>query len=106
MYALCSLIYTAPLNVVLTPLSSTSINVQWSPPPNGDQLLTYHVSYSGMSKTTTNTTLTLTGLHPYKEYTISVQAGNTGGLSVAVTGTVRTYSDSEQYICIIVYVHM
>ena len=44
---------------------------------------------------TDETSLTLTGLHPYEEYTISVQAGNKGGLSVPVTGTARTYSDSE-----------
>ena len=88
--------YTAPGLVTPTPLSSTSINVQWSPPPNSDRLpLTYHVNYTGMSRSTSNTTLTLTGLHPYEEYTISVQAGNKGGLSVPVTGTARTYSDSE-----------
>ena len=82
--------------VTLTPLSSTSINVRWSPPPNSDRLpLTYHVNYTGMSRSTSDTTLTLTGLHPYEEYTISVQAGNEGGLSVPVTGTARTYSDSE-----------
>ena len=53
-----------------------------------------------MSKPSTHissrsTTLTLTDLHPYEEYTISVQAGNRAGLSVPVTGTARTYSDGE-----------
>ena len=88
--------HTAPVVVTGTPLSSTSINVRWNPPPNSDQLpLTYNVNYTGMSRSTSDTTLTLTGLHPYEEYTISVQAGNKGGLSVPVTGTARTYSDSE-----------
>ena len=88
--------HTAPDLVTPTPLSSTSINVRWSPPPNSDRLpLTYHVNYTGMSRSTSDTTLTLTGLHPYEEYTISVQAGNKGGLSAPVTGTARTYSDSE-----------
>ena len=88
--------YTAPDLVTPTTLSSTSIRVQWSPPPNSDRLpLTYHVNYTGMSRSTSDTTLTITGLHPYEEYTISVQAGNEGGLSVPVTGTARTYSDSE-----------
>ena len=88
--------YTAPGLVTRIPLSSTSINVRWSPPPNSDRLpLTYYVNYTGMSRSTSNTTLTLTGLHPYEEYTISVQAGNKAGLSVPVTGTARTYSDSE-----------
>ena len=40
---------------------------------------------------------TLTGLHPYEEYTISVQAGNRAGLSAPVTGTARTYSDGEPF---------
>ena len=88
--------YTALIVVTQTPLSSTSINVRWSPPPNSDQLpLTYHVNYTGVSGSTSDTTLTFTGLHPYEEYTISVQAGNEGGLSVPVTGKARTYSDSE-----------
>ena len=92
--------HPAPL-VILTTLSSTSIKVQWTPPPNSDRLtLTYHVRYTGMgrSRSTTSTTLTLSGLHPYEEYTISVQAGNRAGLSVPVTGTARTYSDSEHLL--------
>ena len=44
---------------------------------------------------TAETSLTLIGLQPYKEYTISVKAQNRRGSSVPVTGTVRTYSDSE-----------
>ena len=88
--------HSVPGLVTLTPLNSTSINVRWSASPNSDRLpLTYHINYTGMSRSTSDITLTLTGLHPYKEYTISVQAGNKGGLSVPVTGTARTYSDSE-----------
>ena len=48
-----------------------------------------------MSRSTTFTTLNLTGLQPFEEYTISVQAGNRAGLSVPVTGTARTDSDGE-----------
>ena len=44
---------------------------------------------------TAETSLTLNGLQPYKEYNISVKAQNRRGSSVPVTGTVRTYSDSE-----------
>ena len=71
--------------------TSRVITVTWTAPTN-HQSLVYHVNYSSPltgqnSTTTSDTTLTLTGLHPYEEYTISVQAGNKGGLSVPVTGT-------------------
>ena len=77
-----------------------AVTTTWTAPTN-HQSLVYHVNYSSpltgqnYSTSTSDTTLTLTGLHPYEEYTISVQAGNKGGLSVPVTGTARTYSESE-----------
>ena len=46
---------------------------------------------------TAETSWTLTGLQPYKEYTISVKVQSRRGYSVPVTGTVRTYSDSELF---------
>ena len=60
--------------------------------------LMYAVSHgqSG-ADSTAETSLTLTGLQPYKEYTISVKARNRIGSSVSVTGTVRTHSDSELF---------
>ena len=81
-------------------ISSKSISVEWKDPEHSNSLM-YHVNYSfPMSKANTrissiSTTLILTGLHPYEEYTISVQAGNRAGLSVPVTDTARTYSDGE-----------
>ena len=74
--------------------TSRTITVTWTAPTN-NQSLVYNVNYSSPmtgrnSTTTSDTTLTLTGLHPYEEYTISVQAGNKGGLSVPVNGTART----------------
>ena len=58
--------------------------------------LMYAVSYGQFAADpTAETSLTLTGLQPYKEYTISVKAQNRIGSSVPVTSTVRTYSDSE-----------
>ena len=60
--------------------------------------LIYAVSHGQpRAVSTAETSLTLTGLQPYKEYTISVKAQNRGGSSVLVTGTVRTYSDSELF---------
>ena len=74
--------------------TSRAITVTWTAPTN-HQSLVYHVNYSspltGQNSTaTSDTTLTLTGLHPYEDYTISVQAGNKEGLSVPVTGTAMT----------------
>ena len=87
------MLLTAPTRLVLE-ATSRAITVTWTAPTNHKSLV-YHVNYSSPltgqnSTTTSDTTLTLTGLHPYEEYTISVQAGNEGGLSVPVTGTART----------------
>ena len=86
-------------HILLSTVSANSIVLKWKAPARNN-LLTYHVNYgfpmnSSNFERTASTTLTLTGLHPYEEYTISVQAGNRAGLSVPVTGTARTYSDGE-----------
>ena len=63
---------------------------------HGKTPLMYAVSHGQPeADPTSETSLTLTGLQPYKEYTISVKAQNRRGSGVPVTGTVRTYSDSE-----------
>ena len=87
------ILLTAPTRLVLE-ATSRAITVTWTAPTN-HQSLVYHVNYSSPltgrnSTTTSDTTLTLTGLHPYEEYSISVQAGNKGGLGLLVTGTTRT----------------
>ena len=77
-------------------LSSTTIKVSWTPPPNADRLpLTYHVSYSSeftssTSKSTTEQSLDLTGLHPFDVYTVTVEAQNSRGRSGAVMANSRT----------------
>ena len=57
----------------------------WTPPPNAERLpLTYHVGYfseftAERSTPTTELSLVLTGLHPFDEYTVTVEAENNGG---------------------------
>jgi hypothetical protein len=78
-------------------LSSTTIKVSWTPPPNADRLpLTYHVSYSSeftssTSKSTTEQSLDLTGLHPFDVYTVTVEAVNSGGRSTADSTSATTF---------------
>ena len=99
--------FSAVSNVRLSVVSSKSLNIFWKVPEHSNSLM-YHINYSSpfsnrnqLTILTTSHAYNLTGLHPYEEYTISVQAGNRAGLSVPVTGTARTSSDSECMIHII-----
>ena len=77
---------------------NTGLRDQTPPVNHRKTPLMYAVSHGQPGAVSTaETSLTLTGLQPYKEYTISVKAQNRGGSSVPVTGTVRTYSDSELF---------
>ena len=92
-----TLLLSVPGNLILQVISSTSIRVTWTPPPNAERLpLTYHVGYSSeftvrMSATTTELSLVLTGLHPFDEYTVTVEAENKGGNSGSLYKSVRTW---------------
>ena len=74
-----SLFFNAGLrDLFLSPLSSTSVLCSWTPPVNHRKTpLMYAVSHGQPgADSTAETSLTLTGLQPYKEYTISVKAQN------------------------------
>ena len=70
----------------------------WTPPPNAERLpLTYHVGYSSeftvlMSASTTELSLILTDLHPFDEYTVTVEAENNGGRGEPVVKKATTLS--------------
>ena len=88
------------MGLELEVLSSTSIRVTWTPPPNAERLpLTYHVGYSSeftteRSNSTTELSLVLTGLHPSDVYTVTVEAANlAGGRGGPTTKEARTLSD-------------
>ena len=92
-----TLLHSGPRNLILQVMSSTSIRVTWTTPHNAQRLpLTYHVGYSSeftteMSTSTTELSLILTGLHPFDEYTVTVEAENKGGNSGPLYKSVRTW---------------
>ena len=84
-FIISALLHLVPGELILRVISSTSIKVTWTPPPNAEHLpLTYHVGYSSeftaeRSTPTTELSLILTDLHPFDEYTVTVEAENNGG---------------------------
>ena len=99
---------SVPGELVLEKLSSTSIRVTWTPPPNAERLpLTYHVGYSSeftfeRSKSTTELSLVLTGLHPFDVYTVTVEAENTGGRGGPTMKEARALTDGMRFVCVMI----
>ena len=100
------LLYSAPSDLVIQVLSSKSIRVTWTTPPNAERLpLTYHVGYSSeftgrMSTSTTELSLVLTWLHPFDEYTVTVESYNKGGRGGYIVRQATTLSAG---MCLFLY---
>ena len=70
-------------------MSADSIKVTWTPAPTASSVsVTYYINASSSTYQTVRRTVTdpdhevvISGLHPFAEYQITVQAGNPGGLS-------------------------
>ena len=96
---------SAPVGVVATNLSSTSLSVVWGPPDLPRGIITlYTISYyltsigegSSNSLDTTGTSGVLNGLMKYTEYSVYVQARTVAGIGdQSETVTVSTDEDSE-----------
>ena len=79
----------APPHVSAQAMSSDSIKVSWTPAPtSSSDSVTYYINASSSTYQTVRRTVTdsdrdvvISGLHPFAEYYITVQAGNPGGLS-------------------------
>ncbi|XP_008207952.1 neogenin isoform X2 [Nasonia vitripennis] len=89
-----------PLNLRGWPTSSQSIMLSWEEPTttNGrisGYLITYaEGDYEELNRNTTNTSYELTGLKPYREYNIWVQAINDNGPGASTSEIrVRTFGD-------------
>ena len=70
-------------------VSADSIKVSWTPAPTASSVsVTYYINASSSTYQTVRRTVSdpdrevvISGLHPFAEYYITVQAGNPGGLS-------------------------
>ena len=93
----------APLHVSAQAMSSDSITVSWTPAPTASSVsVTYYINTSSSTYQTVRRTVTdpdrevvISGLHPFTEYYITVQAGNPGGLSAPTGRSATTLSTGE-----------
>ena len=100
LYNLCfafSIAFAAPADVSVQEKSADSIMISWTPAPTVSSVsVTYYINASSLTYQTVRVNVTdpdrevvISGLHPFAEYYITVQAGNPGGLSEP-TGTSAT----------------
>ena len=92
--------------------------MQWEPAADADQGLTYTVSAEGANVETKRVTtapgglsVTLSSLQEMTEYTVSVQAVNSGGLSTPLTAAARMVTVGQlgfwrNFICYAVLVYI
>ena len=75
--------YSPPQSIQLSVVSSTSINLTWSPPPSNDingVITEYHIIITEVitgreiNLTSTTTSLVAVGLHPYYVYKCIIRA--------------------------------
>ena len=79
----------APSRVSAQAVSADSIKVSWTPAPTASSVsVTYYINASSSTHQTVRRTVSepdhevvISGLLPFAEYYITVQAGNPGGLS-------------------------
>ena len=79
----------APAVVTVQVMSADSIKVSWAPAPTATGVIvTYNINasspkYQAIRRNVTDPDreVVISGLHPFAEYYITVQAGNPGGLS-------------------------
>ena len=93
--------------------TSTSVHISWSAPPNETHngiLIDYVVCYTTdpespmdmWQKTSApNTSITLTGLSIFTEYTVSVAAATVAGVGPYDSVTVQTLSGSKLHIVLL-----
>ena len=105
MIVLFPLQLTVPVVVSTQVMSADSIKVSWTPAPTTSSVsVTYSINassptYQAIGKTVTDPDreLVISGLHPFAEYYITIQAGNPGGLSEPTGRSATTLTAGEYY---------
>ena len=108
LYDIITLLYlplalTAPSRVSAQAVLSDSIKVSWTATPTASSVsVTYYINASSSTYQTVRRTVTdpdrevvISGLHPFTEYYITVQAGNPGGLSAPTGRSATTLTAGE-----------
>ena len=93
----------APSHVSAQVMSADSIKVSWTPAPTASSVsVTYYINassstYQRIRRTVTDSDreVVISGLHPFAEYYITVQAGNPGGLSEPTGRSATTLTTGE-----------
>ena len=93
---------SAPVHLQGSALNSTTIQLQWRPPPLADQngvIRSYYINISVAETgsifrlTSVTTAVNISGLHPYYTYTITVAAVTIGPGPYGVAVTIRMPED-------------
>ena len=99
----CSVDKAAPAPVSAQVMSANSIKVSWKPAPSTSSV-TYYINASSptyqaikRSVTDPDREVVISGLHPFAEYYITVQAGNPGGLSEPTGRRATTLTAGEYH---------
>ena len=93
----------APVVVSVQVMSADSIKVSWTPAPTASSVsVIYYINASSPtyqaiqgSVTDPDREVVISGLHPFAEYYITVQAGNPGGLSEPIGTRATTLTAGE-----------
>ena len=107
--------YTAPSRMSVQVMFADSIKVSWTPAPTASNVsVTYYINASSSIYQTVRRKVTdpdrevvISGLHPFAEYHITVQAGNPGGLSEP-TGRSATTPTAGQHalLCTVIKLYI
>ena len=101
--------FVAPASVSVQEKSAHSIKVSWTLAPTASSVnVTYYINASSPTYQTVRRSVTdpdrevvLSGLHPFDEYYITVQAGNPGGLSESTGTNVTTLTAGEHTLSLL-----